>query len=83
MPSIDTKLFFTRIACKDEAVIRITGIQNGNFILMADYESQTYIHSKSDGKHIEYKDIQDIFRLIQLECLKTDIVVSLKNWESR
>lgn len=83
MPSIDTKSFFSKVACKDEATIRVTGIQNGNFILMADYDSQAYIHSKPDGKHIEYKNIEDIFRLVQLECMKTDIVVSLKIWESR
>ncbi|MBU2714132.1 hypothetical protein [Zooshikella harenae] len=49
---------------------------------MADYAGETYIHAKSDGKHIEYRDIEDIFRLIQIETRKTDVVVSLKNWES-
>ena len=75
--------FFRDVACKDEAKLRITGVQNGNFILMAEYAGVTNILSKRDGSHMEYSKIEEIFRLIQIETFKTDIDLSIKNWVSK
>lgn len=83
MPVIDSEGFFGRVVPKAESVIRITGIQNGRFILMADYRGQTYIHAKPDGQPVHYDDIEDIFRLLQVETYKTDLVVTIRNWVSR
>ena len=80
MSVIEKKEFITKIASKDNAIIRITGVQNGKFILMADLENNTYIYSNKKGQHIEFKKVEDILRILQIDTLKTKIQLEIKNW---
>ena len=71
---------FSQVASSDNCALRVTGIQNGSFVLMADFNNETYILGDAKNKHKEFKQIQDILRIIQINTWQKEIKLEFQNW---
>lgn len=79
MPVLEKKEFLSKVAIKENSNLRIAGVQNGKFILMADLDGVTYICSKNE-KFMEFKKIEGILRIVQFDTSKKRIQLEIENW---
>lgn len=83
MAGISTEEFLERVAKKQFNVVRLRGLQNGEFCMMIVADDGVFIHRNQDGSHKSYRKVENAIdwlkRKTQLNSIEIDFTIWKEN----